>query len=686
MKRLVFIVLLLMQLPARAQHAPPVMVLNMDTLREHTSIALLKNWLFSQEDDPAMADTGYDDSRWPIVKSYMELGDEDSREPKFTGFGWFRLHLMADANMVNTPLALRMEHSGASEIYLDGRRIKEFGYIAGKDSSLYIKPTLSPFVIVLTWPGHHVLAVRYANYDAERNFRKYREDRPGFVVEVGRAGSLLDYSSRTALAVTFILILLFGIFIALGVAHLFLYLYNRSSRSNLFFSIFCTSVSFLFLVPWMNFVASSPSVGLSSYYTLPLLTSAFCFSLSGFVNDLFSKKKQRFTIITILSVVAAICFWIQKGAGLSCYFVLIVVVMLEAIILIIKAMYRKVQGARIIGVGVLLFTVFVLTTSVSATVMQGLSFESDSVSGTVFVVLVSLAVLSLPVSMSLFLAWSFASVNRKLQENLVQVKTLSDRTIAQELEKSRIIESQNEKLEEEVVIRTAEVTAQKEEIEKQHNELKTEKEKSDNLLLNILPEEIAGELKEKGYSAARSFNDVSVIFTDFVDFTKAGERMGPQELVDELHICFKTFDEIISKYGIEKIKTIGDAYLAVGGLPVADPDHAVNAVKAAIDIRAFMHSRKLVLKDKTFDVRIGIHSGGVVAGIVGIKKFAYDIWGDTVNTAARMEQSSEPGKINISESTYSLVQGRFECVFRGKIKAKNKGELNMYFVEPLQVK
>jgi adenylate cyclase len=159
--------------------------------------------------------------------------------------------------------------------------------------------------------------------------------------------------------------------------------------------------------------------------------------------------------------------------------------------------------------------------------------------------------------------------------------------------------------------------------------------------------------------------------------------MTPQELVSELHICFKTFDEIISRFGIEKIKTIGDAYLAVCGLPVADAKHAENVVRASLEISEFMQQRQKVTGNRSFHVRIGIHSGSVVAGIVGVKKFAYDIWGDTVNTAARMEQNSEGGKINISQTTYDLVKDKFTCTYRGEIEAKGKGQLKMYFVSSL---
>ena len=210
--------------------------------------------------------------------------------------------------------------------------------------------------------------------------------------------------------------------------------------------------------------------------------------------------------------------------------------------------------------------------------------------------------------------------------------------------------------------------------------LAKEKEKSEELLLNILPEEIAEELKEKGYAEAQQFDKVTVLFTDFVNFTQAGERMTPKELVEELDTCFKIFDGIIDKYKIEKIKTIGDAYLAVCGLPNADAQHAQHIIKAALDISAFMAERQMHKKDKTFEIRIGIHSGSVVAGIVGVKKFAYDIWGDAVNTAARMEQNSEAGKINVSETTFELVKDDFSCIYRGEIEAKNKGMMKMYFV------
>ncbi|MCW3120915.1 MAG: hypothetical protein JWQ38_407 [Flavipsychrobacter sp.] len=213
--------------------------------------------------------------------------------------------------------------------------------------------------------------------------------------------------------------------------------------------------------------------------------------------------------------------------------------------------------------------------------------------------------------------------------------------------------------------------------------LEKEKEKSESLLLNILPTEVIDELKETGHSKARLFNHVSVLFTDFVDFTSISEHLTPEDLVSEIDICFKAFDAIMEKNGLEKIKTIGDAYLAVCGLPMEDEFHARKTVTAAIEIMEFIKKRNQ--EGGPFEIRIGINTGSVVAGIVGVKKFAYDIWGDTVNTASRMQQNSDIGKINISGSTYEDVKEDFNCNYRGKINAKHKGMIDMYFVENLTV-
>lgn len=214
--------------------------------------------------------------------------------------------------------------------------------------------------------------------------------------------------------------------------------------------------------------------------------------------------------------------------------------------------------------------------------------------------------------------------------------------------------------------------------------IEAEKQRSDALLLNILPAETAAELKKYGKAAARSYESVTVMFTDFENFTHIAEQLSPAELVSELDTYFKTFDEIITRYGIEKIKTIGDAYMCAGGLPTPNATHATDMVRAAREIRDYMlraAEERITAGRPAFRLRIGIHTGSVISGVVGNKKFVYDIWGDTVNIAARMESSGAVGKINLSHRTYELVKDEFDCTPRGKIAAKNKGEILMYFAE-----
>jgi len=216
--------------------------------------------------------------------------------------------------------------------------------------------------------------------------------------------------------------------------------------------------------------------------------------------------------------------------------------------------------------------------------------------------------------------------------------------------------------------------------------IEEEKNRSDRLLHNILPEETALELKENGKVQAKKFDSVTVLFTDFKGFTEYAKNLSPEELVSSVDYYFSKFDEIMEKYGMEKIKTIGDAYMAAGGLPFQTNDHPFKMILAAFEIIQFMEdSKQNQEKDITnFDIRIGINTGPVVAGVVGIHKFAYDIWGDTVNVASRMETLSNPGRINISENTYELVKDVFQCKYRGEIEVKNRGMMKMYFVNGIK--
>lgn len=640
------------------------------TYLTNDSIATLynleENWLFHSGDNMAWAGKDYNDGQW--LRLNPELKYKPGLDTVFKGNrGWFRLHIYIDSSLKNTQLALRVAQYGASEIYLDSVQITTYGKIhPNNDSIQYFNPNGQPLAIGSLATGEHLIAVRYVNHYAKEEWLNYKNTVAGFEMEIGTSDRLFhNYKAILVLAGVSLLILA-GFFVALGMSHFFMWLYYRKAISNLYFSIFCISVGSALFLPYVKFMSNNPGHENTIAHFGLTLGVFITITLSGVSNELFSKKKLRFRIIALACTLPLLIMYFNITMAVVVYIICLTMVTFESIVLTIRAIYSKAKGARIIGVGILFTTLFFFVIFVLSLVNDGLLI-GDGLAGKAFISLAVAAVLSIPVSMSIYLAMSFAETTKNLDRQLQQVQVLSAKTLEQEQEKQRLLANRQEELEREVTARTAEI--------------REEKKKSDELLLNILPEEVAEELKQRGSTDAKHFDHVSVMFTDFVDFTKAGERMTPQQLVDELHACFKAFDEISSRYHIEKIKTIGDAYLAVCGLPTEVEHHAENTIKAALDILQFMQERKKQLPDTTFDIRIGIHSGAVVAGIVGVKKFAYDIWGDTVNTAARMEQSGQPGKINISQATYELVNNKFNCTYRGEIAAKNKGDMNMYFVE-----
>lgn len=224
-------------------------------------------------------------------------------------------------------------------------------------------------------------------------------------------------------------------------------------------------------------------------------------------------------------------------------------------------------------------------------------------------------------------------------------------------------------------------------IEQQSGELKSDKEKIDKLLLNILPQTVAEELKDQGYVKPVLYQSATIVFTDFVGFTKITEKLTPEQLVRELDEAFSQFDRVMDKYSLEKLKTIGDSYMYVGGVPVVNNTHEIDAVLGALEIQSFIekvNEEKKIMGRPVFEIRIGINTGPLMAGVVGEKKFVYDVWGDSVNLASRMESSGEKGQVNISESTYNRIKDFFVTNARGQILAKNKGAVDMYFVKGIR--
>ncbi len=271
-------------------------------------------------------------------------------------------------------------------------------------------------------------------------------------------------------------------------------------------------------------------------------------------------------------------------------------------------------------------------------------------------------------------------------KNLEQI--IENKTRDIEIMKSEMLEQQDflQDLKYQLDERKEDLQAQSEMLDVVNKALDVEKKKSDALLLNILPEKIAEELKSTGEAKPMLFPEASVLFTDFVSFSKIAANMTPEELIKELHFYFVHFDEIIEKYKIDKIKTIGDAYLCASGIMNEPGNRAAACVMTGLEICRFMNEileKRKCTEEYCFEIRIGIHTGPVVSGIVGKTKFAFDIWGDTVNTAKRIESACNPGELNISYSTYQKVKDYFICTSRGDIIVKHKGNIEMFFVNRL---
>ncbi|NQT62434.1 MAG: hypothetical protein HQ556_05700 [Candidatus Marinimicrobia bacterium] len=282
---------------------------------------------------------------------------------------------------------------------------------------------------------------------------------------------------------------------------------------------------------------------------------------------------------------------------------------------------------------------------------------------------------------------SFALTKRFQWEQRAQIKATldaQDKLIEQTKENERIVLAQNTLLEEKVHERTAQLEQSNTQLGNTLHAVEKEKAKAEEILLNILPRATVKELQEKGYAEPKNYEIATILFTDIKDFTSTTSALSPQRLVEGLNECFKGFDSIILDLGLEKIKTIGDCYMAASGLPNERNDHAIIAVEAGLRMMEFMEEwkeKQAHLGKLSWEARTGIHSGQVIAGVVGAHKYAFDIWGDAVNTAARMETNSAIGKVNISTTTNSLVRSYFNCIPRGRVDVKGKGEMEMFWVE-----
>ncbi|HTN46527.1 MAG TPA: adenylate/guanylate cyclase domain-containing protein [Flavipsychrobacter sp.] len=609
-------------------------------------------WRYKNADDPSYSSLTYNDSGW--IRRASSFSYEDIGSDKIgKNVAWFRLRLKADTDFVNKAIALKFKGTGAMEVYLDGRLFHKIGEFDTDGKHDYYSLSSQPGFLSLNDTSVHMLAVRYENTEAKEN----EETIWGFEFSIDSTNNVFKSTKGSMTVASWFLIGLGTVFLSLFLVHFLMFLFYRKDSSNLYFALFTLCVATLLYGIYISYSSSKPvDVDLVSI-VVPTTIILGTTSLSAFIAALFSKRKIFVKIILGLGILTMITSIVDAQSSSNLTSIMVGILLLlsvgYALVMIIIAMVKKMPGAFLLGSGIIFFFVFWIGVTIWGLVAHSLKF--NNVLGS----LLLLSIVSIPLSISAYLAWRFSATNKNLSKQLTTVEQLSQ-------EKQAILENQNARLEKEVTIRTREIAE--------------EKKRSDDLLLNILPQEVAEELKISGHSKAHRYDEVSVLFTDFVNFTAISEQLGVEELLNELNINFTAFDRIMEKHKLEKIKTIGDAYLAVCGVPVANPDHAKNTVNAALDILDFVQKRRMEVP-YGLNIRIGINSGALIAGIIGVKKFAYDIWGDTVNIAARMEQSSDAGKINISANTHSLVKDEFVFTYRGRLQAKGKGEMDMYFVE-----
>jgi class 3 adenylate cyclase len=598
---------------------------------------------FCPSDSASFSSIEYNDHGW------LKLTNSEGNAFDTDKVYWSRMKFRVTPELLNKTVSLYLKWQGAMQVFLNGELIYEYGSISNEGGTTVIQDAFHfPLrkALVKFQDTENVLAFRFAHHSNIGNLKiegslsnskwmscSLHTTEVADQIDMARSNTILYYGFFFGTNCIILLLTIFQV-------------NKRYKNKTLFlfscFTFFTASVAITNLIELGAFQISTDQVVLI-HFVNQLAYALTTFFLLHVLRSLFDAS-NKFTPYVYLAIVVAYVgpgyYSFYTGADLAVFnFLVLVISSFEIVRMSLLSLKNKVSGGWIIITGSL---VFIIAGPVLEQLFNSLGATKP------FVVTICHRIsfyLSLPVSLSIFLA------RQSVTNNILLAR-------------------QRDELDLEVQERT--------------KELRLEKQKSDDLLLNILPEEVANELKEKGSADAKQFEMVTVMFTDFKGFTQISEKLSPSQLVEEIHVCFKAFDAIIAKHNIEKIKTIGDAYMCAGGLPISNETHAVDVVNAALEIRQFMQehvAQKKLANQEVFEIRIGIHTGPVVAGIVGIRKFAYDIWGDTVNVASRLESSGEAGKINISGGTYEYVKDKFVCTHRGKIEAKNKGQIDMYFVE-----
>lgn len=450
-----------------------------------------------------------------------------------------------------------------------------------------------------------------------------------------------------------------GVAAVLAIMHAALFFLQPQRRENAWCALFLGSYGILV---YANFaIALHPAVADQLLWDRLFFAAIALVSLTWLLSLYAIFGVQRPWVVAGFGIAAGVLgLWAAIAPSRPLFGALLLLALLTGVVAaaeLVRAWVARRDGARLLGVGMALL---------AAAIVYSTLRTLDWLPATNWAIFVpTYGGLCAALSLSLYLVRNYALTAARLTDKLAEVERLSASALAHEHEKQQLIAAKNAELEGLVAERT--------------QELRTEKTKVDELLYNILPRDAADELKAHGHSKPRRHEDVTILFTDFQGFTNTVSAMPAQKLVSELNDMFNRFDDIMDRHGVQKIKTIGDAYMAAGGIPEGSPDAAARVVAAALEMVATIAERNRDAGVK-WQMRLGVHTGIVVAGVMGKRRLIYDLFGDTVNIASRMESHGKPGRVNLSAYTYDLVRHQFTCEYLGKIDVKGKGEIDMYSV------
>ncbi len=492
-------------------------VLKVSKIDSTDQIALDKFWKFHDGDNTAWASSSFDDSKWDTINTNLAFDKNDSNV--FKGIAWFRLHIYIDSALDDTPLALLVDQEGASQIFIDGKLIHTLGKVsANPNLEKKYTPGNIPLAFQYHTTGNHLLAIRYSNLNYLRLFKKYEAEKPGFTITVTKQDESVRHIFNEQILVTSVALIVGIFFITLGFVHLLIFLFYRKHRTNLYYSLFVFLFGFLFIIPAISKNLSSPELSILLNYYYLFLFPLFFYALLVLHYSLFRRPFGKYFVFSSFFLIVVLIFMLFKvnNFSLGALFSFIISTVVPSFFIVIKSIRRKTDGAWIIGTGSLLFLIFM-----GIVIINMLYGNGFNVSGLFPLILIFIALISIPISMSIYLAREFSRTNNNLENKLLEVESLSLKTIEQEKEKQKILETQKEILEVQVKERTFEIIEQKTIIERKNKDITDSIDYAKTIQEAILPDK---DLKQQ------LFTDSFVLFKpkDIVsgDFYWFAEKNG----------------------------------------------------------------------------------------------------------------------------------------------------------------